>query len=348
MIDIMPALQFKMYDGKKLIIDLINKNSYEIENFSDLKFILDLIDILPNNELKILDLLGESYSIDYISEMIKHLRDIGILSSSSIINPLKTKVQQWVDNGWSDALILHLSSRNLEYIDDPKEFGGDNNLDLIPENFSNSKPPKYISSHPLKMPNKEISAEEILNAIKNRRSFLPFIRKDLENNIIDSIFWYANQYITDLSKKNIPDNDRNKCFDSAFSALDSYLVLYKNTNDFKIGVYKYNREEHTIELIQDGDFRKDISKLAIGQRRASSGLFSIVITGDWSSYSKRYNHERSYRNLLINTTQLAQYYLVLGTHYSLNSFMTPAIHDENFYNFLQLKDEYPLYITTFG
>lgn len=346
MIDISPAIQFKMVNKKKCLVDLINGNTYEIDNFHDLKFLLDMIDILPSSELNLINLMSDSYEESYIQQMLEGMKANSLLQSLQAINPAKKMVQEWVDHGWSDALILHLSSRNLKYFDDPIEVGGSNDLDFVPDFEIEDSEIDYLQRVNLTSGRSDISSNDILEAIQNRRSFQPFVKQDINLEELSTIFWFTNQYSRDLLET--PKVDRNICFDSSFTALDSYLVIYKGNDSLQEGVYKYNKEKHALDKIKAGNFKKEISKLAIGQRRASSGTFSIIITGDWNKYSKRYNHERSYRNLLINTAQLAQFYLVLGTHYHYNSFMTPAILDEELYNFLSLKDSYPLYITTFG
>ncbi|MDO3664901.1 SagB/ThcOx family dehydrogenase [Acinetobacter higginsii] len=348
MLDISPVLQFKNTDGKNILIDSISKNIFEIDDFDDLKFILDIMDFLPNTRENIKLELNDLYDDDYVDKMIDELLLNGIMHNSSIINSLKVKVQEWVDNGWSDALILHLASRNIKYVDDPVEFGGDGDLENIPYYNAELMNNEYISEYKLNDSVEKINPNEIINAIKNRRSFQPFVKNKIEIGDLDLIFWYSNQYIRNINENFNGLTKRDKCFDSSFSALESYLVLYKKTDVLEQGVYHYDKEKHSLKLIKKGDFKKEMSELAIGQRRASSGLFSIIITGDWLNYSKRYNHERSYRNLLINTSQLAQYYLIISTHKKYNSFITPAILDEKLYYFLDLKEAYPLYITTYG
>ncbi|MEG8269293.1 nitroreductase family protein [Acinetobacter baumannii] len=91
-----------------------------------------------------------------------------------------------------------------------------------------------------------------------------------------------------------------------------------------------------------------MAKLAIGQKRAAGGLATIIIAADLEKYSTVYKHERSYRNLLINTAQLCQFYLVQATIKGFNTFITPAILDEEMADFLDLSDNIPLYIAAIG
>ncbi|MEG8269294.1 hypothetical protein MKR64_16115 [Acinetobacter baumannii] len=95
-------------------------------------------------------------------------------------------MQEWVDNGWIDALVLHLSSRNLNYSDDPAYFNGLENESFEPIENSKIKEidEKNASNYYyLNSDLDDISGEDILHGIIGRRSFQPFYKKNLTKTI---------------------------------------------------------------------------------------------------------------------------------------------------------------------
>ncbi|WP_250622220.1 SagB/ThcOx family dehydrogenase [Acinetobacter pittii] len=249
----------------------------------------------------------------------------------------------------------HLSSRNLNYSDDPAYFNGLENESFEPIENSKIKEidEKNASNYYyLNSDLDDISGEDILHGIIGRRSFQPFYKKEFNQNDIDSILWFSNQYARKRGTKIFESSDRDSVYDSAFSALHTYIVIYKDLlildQVLSAGCYYYDLNKHALILIREGNYKKEVAKLAIGQKRAAGGLATIIIAADLEKYSTVYKHERSYRNLLINTAQLCQFYLVQATIKGFNTFITPAILDEEMADFLDLSDNIPLYIAAIG
>jgi len=356
MIELRPLLQLNLEDGIPVLKDLLTADSFSFTDVELLRYIPAIAKNTPAQTRDLAASVADALDVDQTTALaaIEALVELGLLVPSASISSQKAGIQLWVDKGWVDALILHFASRNLSYNDDPIEFGGLEDIKSYPEPME-SKRRKRGTATRLVKPSWELPAAVILDGLMNRRSFKPFTRKQLSITEVSEILWFGNLYAREravIAENRDFESPRDIAFDSAFSALSTFVVTYGQIDwqdgSLPPGVYRYNVVNHELEAIRAGDFKLDMAKLAIGQSRASSGLFTFVICGDLKSYTSRYRHERSYRNLLINTSQLAQFYLTLATINDFNTFLTPAIHDEKMHLFLEAEDDLPLYLVTAG
>ncbi len=237
-VDIQPAIQLKNNNGSFVIYDLISKESYEVENIEILPIFATITESVPCpiNELKEIILSQYNISKVEVDDILSTFISYGLLAEASTIVHKKAGVQEWVDNGWIDALVLHLSSRNLNYSDDPAYFNGLENESFEPIENSKIKEidEKNASNYYyLNSDLDDISGEDILHGIIGRRSFQPFYKKEFNQNDIDSILWFSNQYARKRGTKIFESSDRDSVYDSAFSALHTYIVIYKDLLIFR-------------------------------------------------------------------------------------------------------------------
>lgn len=355
MLEFPPALQTRMRDGVPLLLDLLSGQAFEVRDAELMPIIATLVDLVPDTAEGLAEGLASEMQLDQesASAAVDALCELGLLTEASRVIAQKAGVQAWVDNGWMDALILHFASRDIHYVDDPKELGGDGDMDFEPLIAESAAPVSSEGPYfTLRRPDLSPEGSSIINGIMSRRSFQPFNRESLRLGEIENILWNANLYARDRAAINFREDDRDQVYDSAFSSLSSCLVAYEpidlGSSILSPGAYHYDVGSHSLLLLREGNLRAEVSRIATGQRRASKGLFSIVICADWEAYSRRYPHERSYRNLLINTAQLAQFYLVLSSMVKLSTFMTPAIHDEDMAEAIGVTRTMPMYLVTAG
>lgn len=361
MFDLPPALQLTNSGNGPELYDLLNARHFQIENSEILPFLATLIELVPSPIEELAEWLADEMEISKEDAVAfcDSLVDMGLLCPSDSVAAQKSGVQMWVDNGWIDALIVHFASRNLHYVDDPGEFGGQNDAahmadiatkETSPINLVPSKTQSIV----LQKPTQDIDAPNLLSAIMNRRSFKPFQKQGLSTQDVETVLWYGNLYARELavSSATRDPTDRDCVYDSAFSCLHTCLVVYEKLDSdaysIEPGAYFYDVREHALRPVREGVLRQEISRIATGQRRAGSGLMSLVLCADWEGYGLRYPHERSYRNLLINTAQLAQFYLVLLTERKFDTFMTPALQDESMAELIGAESTTPLYLVTAG
>lgn len=359
MYEVNPLIQAR-FKKQKVILDVITENrSYEVTDDRVLRSLVVLARISPfaletlKSEADLVEILKASAFNDLIEVLLEnHL----IIPATQAISQ-KAGIQYWVDHGWVDALILHLSTRNLTYSDDREKYSG---LDDVVSAPHIEKTPKDFLKKNLKIcqlpqASQNFSSASVLEGILQRRSFKPYRKTFISQDDLSDILWHANAYARSTAALiEGGTNDRDIVFDSAFSALDTYAVLYPSLTPthkesaLDCGLYAYDYADHELALLKEGNFSVNVTKLAIGQKKAGKGVISLIITGNWDAYRQRYQHSRSYRNLLVNVAELAQFYLTLLTMKGFNTFITPAIQDEEAIKFLDVKEKFPLYIVGAG
>lgn len=361
MFDLRPALQLTNTGQGPELYDLLNSRHFQIENADILPLLAVLMELVPAPMEDLAQGLVDEAEMDLedAEAFCDSLVEMGLLCPSDMVAAQKSGVQMWVDNGWIDALIVHFASRNLHYVDDPDEFGGQEDAAHMAD-ISTGKVTPIASASPkatpilLQQPSEDIPAPNLLSAIMNRRSFKPFRKKEFGPQDVETVLWYGNLYARELAVSNEARDptDRDRVYDSAFSCLHTCVVLYEPLEGpgYRVepGAYFYDVQGHALRPVREGSLRAEISRIATGQRRAGSGMLSLVLCADWEGYGQRYPHERSYRNLLINTAQLAQFYLVLLTERKFDTFMTPAIQDESMADLIGAGTTAPLYLVTAG
>lgn len=148
---------------------------------------------------------------------------------------------------------------------------------------------------------------------------------------ISQILYYANlesKQAREKTKEQFSINPESILNYSSFSALETKVIILRDVESIKTGIYHYDLKKHSLVKLKDGLFEENLVKMCIGQRQLRGATFSFIITAYWEKYFNRYNHARAYRNLLINAGELAQKYLLLATMYKMSQFITPAFEDK--------------------
>lgn len=330
------------------------------------------IEINNMNFLKILSFIGEGKERKKIENKISLEFELNNKESSDFINNLIDKkllvyknykkeemkgVEHWIERGWLDALMLHLSIKNIDYADD--------NIDNLEEEnnkyFKNllekypfpdiykkykEKPCRSLPD-PEELPN-DRSFEEIL---LKRRSHKRWSKNDFTEQQLSNILYYASLEAKYLRDKvaNIINKTPNILTNASFSELEIYFFVH-DVNGLKQGLYFYNMDIHSITLLKEGEFREDVTKMCIGQQSAGSGRITFVISCLWERYMYRYQHPMGYRSILVNISELAQKLIILCTVFNKSTFLTPALEDRFADQLLGVftLEEAPMYVIAAG
>jgi SagB-type dehydrogenase family enzyme len=290
-------------------------------------------------------------------ELFENLVDKSIIVELDYRTKDLKAVEHWVERGWLDALTLHLTSRNIDFSDDAqsdiKEYLDEQSKQIIQregmtEIYKKTEGEKRIKLREnIPLP-KDRSFEEILVA---RRTHRPWSKNKFLLDELSNILLYSS-----VETKRLREETKDKLainpstiYNSSFSALEIYLFVY-DVEDLEPGLYFYDVKDHSLYLLKAGLFREQVAKMCIGQERAGTGRVTFLISANWQRYMFRYRHPRAYRNLLINTSELAQKLLILSTSYRKTTFLTPALNDELADDLLNLNgyEEAPLYVVTAG
>lgn len=257
-------------------------------------------------------------------------------------------VRHWIDRGWGAALQLHLKTQCLTYADDNDPEA----IKIFPENFSVDFWKEYEGKKVVELPPPaEVSQRSLEDILLSRRTGKINIGRQLEVSVLSSILKQANKETLEIRSTTEKDYKEKPevLYNSNFTAQETYVAIY-DVEGIQPGIYFYDLKKHVLILIQEGDFREEIGRFCIGQRYAGMGACSFLISAVWERYMKRYSHSRAYRNLLVNTAELAHKYILLATSYKLGNFLTPALNDETSVDLIgePMSKETVLYVVTIG
>ncbi|MCY9783026.1 SagB/ThcOx family dehydrogenase [Nocardiopsis sp. EMB25] len=108
--------------------------------------------------------------------------------------------------------------------------------------------------------------------------------------------------------------------------LEAYAVI-TGVAGIAPGIYHYNVREHSLELLQEGEFRDPLTRACDAQSGVGEAPFSVVLTSVVSRLSFKYRHPRAYRVMLMNSGHLGQTFALTATALGLGPFQTAAFND---------------------
>lgn len=212
-------------------------------------------------------------------------------------------------------------------------------LILFKPSFEQTGTPEY-SGEIVQLPEPrykgEVSVEE---AIARRRSIRYYRDEPLTLDQVSQLLWAA-QGITEKKRK----------FRAAPSAGATYpfeiYVVIGNVEGLKPGVYHYNPFNHTLELIKEGDYRKELQKAALNQEWVGKAAIDIVLVAFYERTTKRYG-ERGYQYVHIEAGHIGQNIYLQATALNLGTVAVGAFYDSEVAKVVE-TDGRPLYIFPVG
>lgn len=267
--------------------------------------------------------------------LLSELLAAQILVPADYRHPLQDAAEHWQRRGWLDALVLHLQSRDLVYSD----FGSgafvserakgvarrthewaDRSTEQTAagaESIGLPPPPPHWSNR-----------LDVLDVMRARRSGAPWTNQPIDKPLLASLLADGNRDA--LRNRRLARDARGPtdlCDCSSYTALETYVVCNR-VQGVDPGVYQYAVESHQLTPLRSGEFQQELVTLCIGQAKVRGCSVAFLITACWARYYDLYRHARAYRNLLINTAELAHCYILAATAASLSNFITPAFNDE--------------------
>jgi SagB-type dehydrogenase family enzyme len=265
-------------------------------------------------------------------------------------------VRHWVRRGWLDALMLHLSSRDIRFQD---TFSAD------PDGYARAAMQEFIARDGVpeiwkRFPDRDAVAlpapgalpdEPLEKVLLRRRSNRPWRYGTIGLETLSTILFHANEETRRLrmSAEESAAERPEVLLNSSFSALETYCVAF-SVEGLAPGIYHYDPRDGRLFPIRLGLFRDEFVRMCIGQDRPREAACAFVVTAVWPRFMFRYRHPRAYRTLMINVAELGHKYLLLATAFRLSTFMTPAFDDraaDQFFGF-DGYDEGPLYAIAVG
>ncbi|MBL7151881.1 MAG: SagB/ThcOx family dehydrogenase [Candidatus Omnitrophica bacterium] len=174
-------------------------------------------------------------------------------------------------------------------------------------------------------------------AIAGRRSQRSFSSKELTREQIAQLLWAA---------QGITQRSGGRSLRSAPSAGALYpMEIYAVTKD---GLYHYLPERNALEVLAEGDLRKELSGAALGQSAVSEAALDIVIYAVYERLTSKYG-ERAKRYADIEAGHIAQNIHLQAVALGLGSVPVGAFNEAQVSKALNLpKEQVALYIIPVG
>jgi SagB-type dehydrogenase family enzyme len=188
----------------------------------------------------------------------------------------------------------------------------------------------------------EVGGVPVELAISSRRSERRFTGKVMSAVELSHILYYA-----------CGITDRRDGFRAAPSAGATYPIevypIINNIEDFTTGVYRYAIVDHQLEIVHEGDFRRDIIRAAIGQSYLGEANAILVLSAVFFRTQRQYG-ERSDRYILLEAGHIAQNACLIATSMGLGSCVVGAFDDAAFNRLIGAdgRNESVLYLIAVG
>lgn len=122
--------------------------------------------------------------------------------------------------------------------------------------------------------------------------------------------------------------------------------MVSNVENLPPGLYHYNGEEHTLELIRKGDLREELAEACLGQRCVATAPVNIVIVAHFERTTSRYG-ERGIRYVYMDTGHMGQNIYLQATALGLGTVAVGAFYDEKVKEVLGVEG-HPVYVFPVG
>jgi SagB-type dehydrogenase family enzyme len=186
--------------------------------------------------------------------------------------------------------------------------------------------------------------EPLWTTIAKRRSVRNFKDSSLTKQELTRLLW-ATQGIT---KKDMGFEFRACPSAGALYPVETYLVL-NDVERIEAGIYHYNIPDHSIELLQKGDFRQQIAQAALDQDMAYAANAVFVWTALFGRAKWKYE-QRAYRYVYLDAGHIAQNLALAAVALSLGTCQIAALYDEEVNALLDIdgEEESVLYMSVVG
>ncbi|MFO8084960.1 MAG: SagB/ThcOx family dehydrogenase [Desulfobacterales bacterium] len=177
-------------------------------------------------------------------------------------------------------------------------------------------------------------------ALKNRRSVRSYSRDPLSVEDIAQLLWAAQGITSSQNFRTAPSA-------GALYPLEVYVAC-GNVKDLPDGIYHYIADAHRIELVRNGDRRKELASAALGQSCIREAPAVIIFTGVPSRITSKYG-QRGIQYMMMEAGHAAQNVCLQAVARQLGTVPVGAFKENQIRETLQIADDQlPLYLIPVG
>jgi SagB-type dehydrogenase family enzyme len=221
---------------------------------------------------------------------------------------------------------------------------GNGNLEMMSAGFYPQ------NGNPVNLPEPRLTSDiSVEEALLNRRSIREFKDEALTLEQVSQILWAAYGITEERSSPSfLRGGLRTAPSAGGLYPLEIYLVVGKVVG-LSSGIYKYHSENHILELISQGDIRKDLAKAALDQEFIVTAPASVFYAADYKRTTQKYGTRGRERYVCMDLGHSAQNVYLQAYALNLGTCAMGAFTDDMVSMVMQLpENEEPLYIMPIG
>jgi len=179
-----------------------------------------------------------------------------------------------------------------------------------------------FAAQKIKLPEPKFKGLVFEEALRKRRSVRGYSKEVLTLDEISQLLFSAQGVTTTYYGHKL----RTAPSAGALYPFEVYLLVNR-VEGVKSGIYHYLADEHSLELVKEGDFRDKIKNAALGQEPVAQAGAVFILTAVFERTTRKYG-ERGYRYIHIEAGHIGQNILLEATSLGLGSVPIGAFSDE--------------------
>lgn len=174
----------------------------------------------------------------------------------------------------------------------------------------------------MKLPKPDYQGMRLEDAIKKRRSIRSYSKEALTLPQLSQLL-FAAQGITGSSYGH---DLRTAPSAGALYPMEVYVVVNK-VDGLSQGIYHYLFKEHALDVLKEGDFRKEITKAGLGQDVLEEAQVTFVISAVFERTRSKYGN-RGLRYIYMEAGHISQNISLQAVSSGLGSVSVGAFYDD--------------------
>ncbi|MFX1288387.1 MAG: SagB/ThcOx family dehydrogenase [Promethearchaeota archaeon] len=130
--------------------------------------------------------------------------------------------------------------------------------------------------------------------------------------------------------------------------IEIYPVI-NNVNDLERGLYHYNIQDHSLDLLKKGDFRSEVAEGCLNQNIAFNSAINFIWTAMIGRSQWKYL-QRCYRYIYLDAGHIGQNFYLISEALGLGACTIGALYDDELNQFLEIDgiNETTIYVGVVG
>jgi SagB-type dehydrogenase family enzyme len=262
-----------------------------------------------------------------VREAVTTLLDAGLLHTPDQAEREDLLAGEWAH--WSEeARFFHFGTKDAAYIGDDDH----HRRAAAAVALESGPPPAIFKTYPdaprIRLPRAFLPLrrdfDDVLLSRRTHREFTPApvslreVATVLHYSFAPMYFVDAREYGTLMMRTSPGGGARHE--------IEAYVGVL-NVEGVTAGLYHYNSEQHSLELLDANFGTEQIDRLSFGQDMAVTAGFVVFLTALVKRAAYKYRHPRTLRMILLDAGHLAQTFALVTTATGLGPFQTAAFRD---------------------